>query len=149
MLHFGVSNFSPLQYEMLSGYTDEKLVTNQVEISPYCLEHFENGNMDYFLKERIKPMAWSPLAGGMLLNPTDAKGQRILKILGEVGEELSIDSVDMVIYSWLVNHPAGIMPIIGTGNINRLKSAVKALETDMTQEQWYRIYNASTGVELP
>jgi len=73
VLHFGVSNFTPEQFEMLSSYVDQKLVTNQVEISPYCLENFENGNMNYFLKERIKPMAWSPLAGGKLLNPNNKK----------------------------------------------------------------------------
>jgi len=149
VLHFGVSNFSPLQFDMLSAYTDEKLVTNQVEISPYCLDHFDNGNIDFFLKERIKPMAWSPLAGGSLLTPKNEKGQRLLHTLLEVGEELNIDSAAMVIYSWLLNHPAGIIPIIGTGNIKRLKSAVNALQIDMTQEQWYEIYNASTGAQLP
>jgi predicted oxidoreductase len=47
VLHFGVSNFDPMQFEMLQAYTDEELLTNQVEISPYCLEHFENGNIDW------------------------------------------------------------------------------------------------------
>ena len=58
---------------MLNSYVEEPLVTNQVEISPFCLEHFENGNMDYFSTKRIKPMAWSPLAGGNILNPTTPK----------------------------------------------------------------------------
>src|SRR6056297_1586106 len=47
ILHFGVSNFKPEQFEMLESYTDQPLVTNQVEISPVCLEHFENGNIDF------------------------------------------------------------------------------------------------------
>jgi predicted oxidoreductase len=79
--HFGVSNFSVGQQEMLAKYLDMKLVTNQVEISPYCLDHFENGNVDYFLKENIKPMAWSPLAGGRIMLPIDAKGERVLNTL--------------------------------------------------------------------
>ena len=51
VLFFGVSNFSALQQSMLAAYSDVPLVTNQVEISPYCLEHFDNGNMDYFLEK--------------------------------------------------------------------------------------------------
>ncbi|MCX6233958.1 MAG: aldo/keto reductase [Bacteroidetes bacterium] len=149
VLHFGVSNFNSLQFEMLDSYTDENLVTNQVEISPYCLEHFENGNIAYFLKEKIKPMAWSPLADGKLINPQEEKGQRIHRILLEVAEELNVNTIDEIIYSWLLNHPASIIPIVGTSKIERIKHAVEALNIDMSLEQWYKIYNASTGTELP
>lgn len=149
ILHFGVSNFTPGQYEMLSKFTDEKLVTNQVEISPYCLEHFENGNIDFFLKQNIKPMAWSPLAGGKLLNPHDDKGPRILRAIKQVAEELNVAPVDKVIYSWLLKHPVMIMPVVGTGKIERIRAAVEALEIDMTLEQWYKIYIAVLGKELP
>jgi len=149
VLHFGVSNFDPMQFEMLNAYTDEKLVTNQVEISPYCLEHFENGNIDYFLKERINPMAWSPLSAGRLLNPQDEKGQRIFHALSEVAEELNVKIIDKVIYCWLLKHPASIIPIAGTGKIERIRHAVEALNIDMSLEQWYKIYTASTGTALP
>lgn len=148
VLHFGVSNFSSMQFEMLNAYTDEKLVTNQVEISPYCLEHVENGNMDFFLKEKIKPMAWSPLAGGKLLNPTDEKSKRIHEALSAVATSLQC-SMDQVIYTWLLNHPSGIVPIVGTSKIERIKNAVDALELKMNLEQWYAIFNASIGKELP
>jgi len=149
VLHFGVSNFNPLQFDMLSSYTDEPLVTNQVEISPYCLEQFENGNIDYFLKEGIKPMAWSPLAHGQLMNPTEEKGERIVRALKEVAEELQVNTLDKIIYSWLLKHPATIIPVVGTGNIEHIKQVVEALHTDMSTEQWYKIYTASTGRELP
>ena len=119
VLHFGVSNFSPGQYEMLNSYTEETLVTNQVEISPYCLEHFENGNMDFFLREKIKPMAWSPLAGGKLLNPRDEKGSHVLKALQDVSAELNAGQVDTIVYAWLLKHPANIMPVVGSGNLER------------------------------
>jgi len=149
VLHFGVSNFNPLQFAMLNSYTDEKLVTNQVEISPICLEHFENGNIDFFVKEKIKPMAWSPLAGGRLLNPHDEKGKRIHHALMEVAGDLNVDTVDKVIYCWLLKHPSSIIPIAGTHSIERLKTAVEATDIDMSLEQWYKIYNASTGKDLP
>jgi len=149
VLHFGVSNFSPLQFEMLNSYLDDKLVTNQVEISPYCLEHFENGNMDFFLKERIKPLAWSPLAGGRLFKPFDEQSKRLSDALLKVSKELKIDSVDKTIYSWILKHPSSILPIVGSGKIDRIKNAVEALHIDMPLELWYKIYNASTGKELP
>ena len=149
VLHFGVSNFTPGQFEMLNSYTEEKLVTNQVELSPYCLEHFENGNIDFFLKERIKPMAWSPLAGGKLLNPKDDKGFRVLQALTEVAEELHVAPVDKIIYGWLLNHPATIIPVVGSGNLERIRYASDALQIEMSMEQWYKIFIAANGKELP
>lgn len=149
VLHFGVSNFTPLQFETLNSFTEERLVTNQVEISPYCLEHFENGNIDFFLKEKIRPMAWSPVAGGRLLNPHDDKGPRIMRVLKEVAEELNVSPVDKVIYAWMLMHPVKMMPIIGTGKIERIRYAVGALQVGMNLEQWYKIYIAALGKELP
>jgi len=148
VLYCGVSNFTPQQFEMLNAHTDEDLITNQVEISPYCLENFENGNMDFFMKDNIKPMAWSPLAGGKLLKPDDEKSKRIYPVLKEIAQELEVDSIDKVIYAWILNHPAKILPIVGSGKIERLQKAVEALEIKLTTEQWYRIYIASLGQEL-
>jgi predicted oxidoreductase len=148
-LHFGVSNFTPGQFEMLDSFTEERLVTNQVEISPYCLEHFENGNMDFFLRKKIKPMAWSPLAGGKLYNPRDEKSVRITQALVEVSEELNVTRVDRIIYAWLLKHPASIIPVVGSGKIERIKHAVEALDVEMSLEQWYKIYIAVKGKDLP
>lgn len=149
VLHFGVSNFTPGQFEMLNSYTDEKLVTNQVEISPACLEHFENGNIDFFIKEKIIPMAWSPISGGMLLNPREEKSSRVLRALHEVADELNVSPVDKVIYAWLLVHPVSMMLVVGTGKIERIKYAVEALDLGMSLEQWYKIFIAARGKELP
>ncbi len=149
VLFFGVSNFSAQQYAMLAAYTDVPLVTNQVEISPYCLEHFENGNMDYFLEKKIRPMAWSPLGGGKLMLPQDEKGEKIFNVLTQIAHELNTDVIDKIIYSWLLKHPSGIIPIMGSRQIERIKYAADALAIDMSTEQWLRIYIASQGRELP
>jgi predicted oxidoreductase len=149
VLHFGVSNFTPRQFEALNKYCEEPLVTNQVEISPYCLEHFDNGNIDFFMKEKIEPMAWSPLAGGRLLNPTDDKGHRILEVMKAIAIEMNIDGVEKVAYAWLLKHPSGIFPIVGSGKIDRIRYAADALGIDIGEENWFRIYNASKGRELP
>ena len=149
VLEFGVSNFNHLQYETLQSYLDVKLITNQVEISPLCIDHFENGNIDFFLKERIKPMAWSPLAGGRVFSPKSEKDKKVIDTLQEVVEEMGVNSIDKIIYAWLLKHPAQIIPIIGSGKIERLQAAVEAQELEMSLEQWFKIYIASRGEALP
>jgi predicted oxidoreductase len=94
-------------------------------------------------------MAWSPLARGRLFNPADDRDKRIYQALTEVKEELNLTCIDTVIYIWLLQHPAGIIPVSGTGRIERLQYALDALNIRMSTEQWYRIYIASTGCDLP
>ncbi len=147
--HFGVSNFTQQQYEMLEEHVDQPLVTNQVEISPLCLEHFDNSNIDFFMKRKMHPMAWSPLAQGKLMNPENEKEQRVHNTLEEIARELTVDGIDKIIYSWLLKHPAQIIPVIGTGKLERIQNAIEAMEISMTLEQWYRIYTASKGEEEP
>ena len=147
--YFGVSNFNPMQFEMLQSYLDEKLVTNQVEISPLNITAFEDGNIESFLKHRIKPMAWSPLAGGKMFNPANVHEAEVKQTISTIAEELGATGIDQVVYSWLLKHPAGILPIVGSGKIERLQNAVKAYELEMSAEQWYRIFIAAKGDELP
>jgi predicted oxidoreductase len=147
--YFGVSNFLQQDYNMLQSYTDEKLVTSQVEISPYTIAHFENGNLSFLLEKRIKPMAWGPMAWLKLKTQGNEKTERILKVLEEIAGELNTDGIDKVVYSWLFIHPVVIMPINGSGNIERIKRSIEALELKMNTEQWTRIYVASRGIPLP
>ena len=148
VLHFGVSNFNSVQFEMLSEYLDFTLATNQVEISVYCLEHFENSNIDFLLKEKIPPMAWSPLGGGRLFDSEDPKGARIARTLNSLKEKYDT-GIDTLAYAWLLSHPATILPIIGTGKLDRLKTAVQATNVQMALEDWYDVYTSSLGEELP
>jgi predicted oxidoreductase len=149
VLHFGVSNFLPLQLESLQAYVEEPLVTNQIEISAYSLEHFENQNLDYLISKKILPMAWSPLAGGELLTPKTEKGTRLLQAVKIVAKELGVYQTEQILYQWLLMHPSSIIPILGTGKIERIKTAVDSLNIQMSLEQWFQIYIASTGKELP
>ena len=149
VLNFGVSNFTPMQFEMLDRHFDGPLVTNQVEISPYNLEHFQNGNIEFFLREGIHPMAWSPLSGGKVFEPDDEKGIRIKTKLKEIAKTLGVEDIEKVIYAWLLTHPAGIIPIVGTGKIERLKKAVQSVDIELTREQWFEIYVASMGHKMP
>ncbi|MEE4198385.1 MAG: aldo/keto reductase [Bacteroidales bacterium] len=149
VLHFGVSNFNPNQFKMLNSFVQDPLVTNQLEISPFHLEHFENGNLDFLQMEKIRPMAWSPTAGGRLFNPKSQKELRIYHQLQDIAEELDIGGIDKIIYSWLFKHPARIIPVIGSGKMERIRNALEAMKIDLSIEQWYKIYSASRGEEVP
>lgn len=147
--YFGVSNFTSQQYSTLESYLEEPLVTNQIEISAACLEHVNNGNLDFLLEKRVHPMAWSPLAGGKLFNAQSEQYKYLLEVLTQVGEEHGIADVTVVLYAWLLKHPAGIIPIVGSGKLNRIKSAVNALELELSNQQWFAILEASLGNEVP
>lgn len=149
VLQFGVSNFTPQQFNMLDSYLEDKLVTNQIEISPLCLEHFNNENIDFSLEKRFHPMAWSPLAGGKLFNPKTEQEFRLHKCLKEIATELNIDSIDKIMYAWLLKHPVNIIPIVGSGKIERIQGAVESLKIQLSLEQWFKIYVASTGKNVP
>jgi len=149
VLHFGVSNFTPMQYEMLKRYYPGELVTNQIEVSPYQLEHFVNGNLEFLMKEGVRPMGWSPLAGGSIYSPKNEKGIRVKEKLEQVAQQLGVDGIDKVIFAWILRHPAGIIPVAGTGKAGRLKRAADALNIPLTREQWFEIYAASLGHDVP
>jgi len=147
--YFGVSNFISHDVSMLQAHLDDKLVTNQIEISPYRITHFENGDLNYCLEKNIKPMAYCPIADGRLVKPTDEKSERIVKVLHEIADEIGVQEIDQVIYAWLYKHPSMIMPINGSGKIERIRRSVEAMNLELSVEQWSRIYVASRGVALP
>lgn len=147
VLHFGVSNFSPQQFDMLNKFTDEPLITNQIEISPLSLDHFKNGTLEHLLHHQIKPMAWSPLAGGQIFKPKTQSEINLNKVLTKISRNLDI-GIDTLVYAWLLQHPAQIIPIIGSQNLNRIKAAIQAFEVNLSLEQWFKIYTA-TGTKLP
>jgi predicted oxidoreductase len=72
-----------------------------------------------------------------------------LKVLEKITMEIGAKSIDQVVYAWLLKHPSQIMPIVGSGKIERIQTAFDGLALELSMEQWYEIYNASTGVELP
>lgn len=148
VLNFGVSNFKPSQFRMLSSYLNFPLVTNQIEISPMCLEHFEQGTIDQCLEYKIPPMAWSPLHGGKFFTCREKKTKNVCKVLNKVREELGVDTIEHVIYSWLLSHPAGIIPIVGSGNIDRIKLAADSIKIKLSAQQWFEIWRSSTEKEV-
>ncbi|MEZ8194433.1 MULTISPECIES: aldo/keto reductase [Vibrio] len=147
--HFGVSNFSPRQFELLQSRLGKSLVTNQVEINPLNFDVVDDGTLDQLQMNRVRPMAWSCLAGGELFSGETEQAKRVRDELDAIRVELGAASIDQVIYAWVRRLPSKPLPIIGSGKIERVKAAVEALKLEMTREQWYRIWVASKGHGVP
>lgn len=153
VLHFGVSNFSPSQFNLLASRLAFPLVTNQIEISVLHLTAFTDGTLDHSQQLKIAPLAWSPLGGGRLFQDETPQTVRLRQALGTIATQLSNSltkvTIDQVALAWLLSHPARIVPILGTGNLERIRSAIAALDLKLTREQWFTIWTASTGSEVP
>jgi len=149
VLEFGVSNFTPSQLSLLQSRLDFELVTNQVELSPYEMKALDDGTLDQCQLLDINPMCWSPLAGGRLFAQDDEKATRLRHVLEQVGSEVGTSSIDQVVYAWLLMHPSSPSVVLGTGNIKRVESAVAAKQLKLNREQWYRIWQGSTGHSVP
>lgn len=147
--YFGVSNFSPAQFDALQNAWGDGLVTNQIELSPYHMQALESGVLEQCTSYGVRPMLWSCLAAGQLLTPEDAKGQRLLAALQRVKEETGADSVEQVVYAWVLALPCQPVPLLGTSKLERIADAVKGLSIQLTREQWYSIWEASNGAPVP
>ncbi len=145
--HFGVSNFTPSQFTLLQSRLPFALVTNQVEISPIHQPAILDGTLDQCQQLRIKPMAWSCLGGGSLFN--DSQFQPLRDELTTVAEEIGAENIEQVVYAWIMRLPSQPLPIIGSGKIERVKSALESLELDMNRQQWFRIRKAALGYDVP
>lgn len=143
---FGVSNHLPSQQRLLQSRLPFKLVTNQLELSPMQLKHFEDGAVDLCHEERMPLMAWSPLAGGRLFSEEDYAPLR--DTLHTIAARHDVSGIDTVVYAWLLAHPARILPIIGSGKIERVQSGVEALKIELTREEWFEILKAARGRDV-
>jgi predicted oxidoreductase len=149
VLYFGVSNFTPSQFDLLASRLDFPLVTNQVELSVMNMGVLHDGTVDQCQRLGISPMAWSPLAGGRLFGDDTAQAQRLREALRTVGQQLGGASMDQVALAWILKHPARIVPVLGTGRVERVQSAARAGALELSREQWFSIWSASAGVPVP
>jgi predicted oxidoreductase len=147
--HFGVSNFKAHQWNMLQSYLPFPLITNQIELSAYHLENFEDGTLNLCQEKRVAPMAWSPLAGGAIFKGEDEKAIRLQHTLKKIQEETGAKGMDEVLYAWLLNHPANIMPIVGSGKKERIQHAINSLSISLNHDQWFEILQTSMGHDVP
>ncbi len=154
--HFGISNFKPSQVSLLQSALKDSLVVNQIEISLLQLASFEDGTLDQCQQHKITPMAWSPLAGGYLgdgksnVLPSQEKYKpiKIRRRLDTLARELGT-SRSAIALAWLLKHPSGIIPIIGTTKPSRIRELAEADQIELSHEQWYTLLTSALKEDLP
>jgi predicted oxidoreductase len=147
--YFGVSNFNCAQMSLLQSRLEQPLVTNQIELNPINLDVLESGMPEFLQEARVRPMAWSCLGGGALFGDTSERMERVRATLNELKDELGAASIEQVVYAWVMRMPTQPLPILGSGNPARIKSAVDSLGLHLSPEQWYRVWSASRGHAVP
>lgn len=148
---FGVSNFSPSFVSTLQSGLKEPLVVNQVEISLSHLDCFTDGTLDQCIREKITPLSWSPVGGGWIASDEAPEKESLLshwKLIGDMAKKYEVGRGEVCL-AWLMKHPSVIVPIVGTIKPERIKSAVKATEIELSREDWYRLYVSARGERLP
>ncbi|MBX9898761.1 MAG: aldo/keto reductase [Qipengyuania sp.] len=144
----GVSNFAPPQIEALNHFLGHKLAATQPEIGPLRIDCMENGELDQTLRLGLTPLAWSPLGGGRLLDPRTERERAVAAELDRIAGEQGV-SRSVAAYGWLMAHPAGIVPIVGSQEAARIAESVQALAMRWTRRDWYGVLVAARGAPLP
>jgi predicted oxidoreductase len=153
---FGVSNFRPSLVTALQVVCPMPLITHQVEISLAKLNAFDDGTLDQCMIEKITPMAWSPLAGGLIGDGAkrlltwqqEYRPEKFLPVLEEIARARGV-SRTVIALAWLMRHPSQIVPIVGSNNPERIRDAATAADILLSREEWYRLFTAAKGEPLP
>ncbi len=140
----GVSNFKLHDWTLLQSAMKNELVTNQIELSVTAHEGFTNGDVAYLQERNVPIMAWSPLGGGCLMTGTGPIQDAMTKVATENGVDTGAVAV-----AWLLAHPANIMAVMGTNNLDRIGKLSDALKVKMDRETWFELYTAALGAEVP
>lgn len=146
---FGVSNFRPSQLAALQKHCPMPLIVNQIEMSLAALSCLDDGTLDQCIAERITPMAWSPLAKGLLIDAApDEHTQKLQMLLEKIAAEKDATPAAIAI-AWLLRHPSRMQPVIGSINPNRIREAVRADAIELSRAEWYSLLTAARGTPLP
>ncbi len=145
----GVSNYSPSQYAALNSCMESPLVTNQVEFSLLHMDPIFDGTFDQLQTERVRPMAWSPLAGGSLFDRNNPAAQRLAKEAALISPKYGDASFEQLAYAWVMAHPCQPMPVIGTNRQERIQGAVEAMAITLDREDWFGLWVAAKGHGVP
>ncbi len=138
----GVSNFRPWDWTLLQSAMKTPLATNQIEISLQHHVPFTNGDIAFLQERGVAPMAWSPLGGGSLFQAGEPR-----ETVSKVAMQNGVDEAAVAV-AWLLAHPVGILPVMGTNRIDRIENFSDALKVKMDRETWFELYTAALGREV-
>lgn len=141
--HFGVSNFTNEQYTLLQSRMDFPLVTNQVELSLTHSDPVFDGTLDFLYTRNTSAMAWSPFGGGSLFS-----NEKLLADLKPIAEKYDVE-IGALVLSWIFHLPSKVLPVVGTTNSQRLTGLTKALNVELTDEDWFLMLRHARGFDIP
>jgi len=143
----GVSNFRPWDFSLLQSAMETPLASNQIEISLTAHEALVNGDLAFLQEHEIAPMAWSPLGGGALFDETSAATVDLRATLSRIAAEHGTDPAALAT-AWLLAHPAGILPVMGTNSLDRIARLADAMSLKIDRQTWFELYTAALGREV-
>jgi predicted oxidoreductase len=165
----GVSNFFPEQTRALQAYLDTPIVSNQFEINALRLVPFYegwevpkyggysngvgsvgDGLLDQCMAQDIVPLAYSPLARATLAksDSNDGRERDVQDTLGTLAQKYDVTRTQVAL-AWLLSHPAGIIPIVGSSNPAHIFEAAQRNDLRLEREEWYAVWKASWGRNVP
>lgn len=165
---FGVSNMSPSQIRFLQSCLDAPLLVNQLELSLAKLDwleagvlvnqkegaaaSFPEGTLEFCQMEQIQIQAWSPLAKGVFTGrelENQPESVRLTAALVQEMAERKETTPEAIVLAWLMHHPAGIQPVLGTIRPERIQASAEAIHVNLSREEWYSLYVSSRGRKMP
>ena len=166
--YFGVSNQNRFQMEYLQSCLPEPLVADQLQMSllhhgfaevgisfnqaaPGYPDGWE-GVVEYCRMKGVGLQAWSPLDRGVLtggdLSQAAESERNTARLVKQNADARGVPS-EAVALAWLLKHPARIIPVLGTTRPSRLQACAQSLEVSLSREEWYALFSAARGQELP
>ncbi len=128
----GVSNFLPEQWRWLARNTELPLVCNQSQLSIAHTGPLFDGTLEAHLTDGMRWLAWSPLGGGNLTERIPAD------LLDRAREETGLDETALAI-AWLHQIPGSPVPVLGSMNPDRIRSAIRGAQSPLSRPLWYRL----------
>lgn len=141
--HFGVSNFSPSQFDLINDAFP--LITNQIEVSVNHTDSFYDGTLDQMMLKKLQPMAWSVM--GNYFSENSEQNSRIKKVLEELCPKYDAEE-NQILLAFILKHPAKILPVIGTSKTETIKKFKEVLNLSLEREDWFKLLKASQGKEV-
>ena len=145
----GVSNYSASQFDLLNARVEQPLVTNQIEFHLLNPEPIHDGTLQQCEKLGVLPMAWSPLAGGRIFDLNNPAAVRLAAAAKSMASRYHGATLEQLAYAWIMAHPSHPLPVIGTNKLERIQSAAKADEIVLEREDWYALWEAAQGRQIP
>ena len=145
ILAAGGSNFRPHDFTLLQANMETWLATNQIELGLLATDPFTNGDLAFLQERKLPVMAWSPLGGGRLFSES---GKPLYNALETIGKRFGVDASAVAI-AWLLAHPANILPVLGTNNLDRIAAISDAEKVELDRQDWFALFETARGYEVP